>query len=153
MTQKVDDILSQVVEETLSQLAFVFPEDFGYDEPNDALLEITGVVEFSGPFSGSLIMETSASILTEMTANMLGSNPSEASEDEKADALKEILNVICGNLLPKIGGTSAVFDIGPPRVTADAEPKGQEAGVAHLILEGGLCRAKLFIQGTLPDPS
>jgi hypothetical protein len=30
------------------------------------------------------------------------------------DALREALNVICGNLLPRIGGTEAVYDIQAP---------------------------------------
>ena len=57
----------------------------------------------------------------ELTENMLGLDEGEAeiSSDDQADALKETINVICGNLLPAIAGKDAVFDIQPPEILAD----------------------------------
>ena len=151
--QRVDEILLQVAEDTFTQLTFMFPEDAGYEDPVSTPSDIMASVQFKGPFSGVLTIETSFPVLAEMTANMLGSGTGETSKEEKADALKEILNVICGNVLPKIGGTTAVFDIGAPQIFREAAPLGKEAAIAHLLLEGGFCRVKLFVEGDLPEPS
>ena len=59
------------------------------------------------------------------------------------DALKEAGNVICGNVLPKIFGREAVFDLEPPEFIPDLRSGSQLAaissGLASLTLGASRC--------------
>jgi len=60
-------------------------------------------VDFTGRFTGGMELALSASVLAELAANMLGAEEGTTlSADEQRDALRELANVVCGNLLPAI---------------------------------------------------
>ena len=65
------------------------------------------------------------------------------------DALGEIGNVICGNVLPALGGKEAVFDLSAPEVRTGQLPEvsgmEQVAGIRLGVDEG---RAELTIHLT-----
>jgi len=129
MNQEHSDLLMEIAAQTLEQLAFIF--SFPDDTDPDAIWEeaATGChVEFSGPSQGALLLLISNAAMPELTSNMLGMDEDEVPpEDQQHDALREALNVICGNLLPRIGGTEAVYDIQPPEIL--------DAGAARLLLD------------------
>lgn len=154
MTHNHSEQLLEVAGETLEQLAFVF--SFPDESDPDALweAEVAGArVAFSGPLQGELLLAISPAAVPELTANMLGLDDGAVPpEDQQLDALKEALNVICGNLLPRIGGAEAVFDIQPPEILDAAAAKGcvhawrQQTSAfssAALSLDGGECRLYL----------
>jgi chemotaxis protein CheY-P-specific phosphatase CheC len=128
MTQKHSELLMEVAGQTLEQLAFIF--SFPDDMDTDAVWEeeMTGChVTFRGPLQGDLLLIISNAAMPELASNMLGMDEEETPpEDQQKDAVKEALNVICGNLLPKIGGVEAVFDIQAPEIL--------EAGAAKALL-------------------
>ena len=105
MTQQLKNILTGVTNDTLERLAFLFafPDDErSQDGPEPA---VTGRVEFSGLFCGSLIVRVSTSVIPELASNMLGlEDDAKISGEAQRDAFKELTNVICGNLLPAIAG-------------------------------------------------
>ena len=122
MNEQNNEILSRVVAETLEQLAFLlsFPYDGQAKEELDS--SVAARVLFTGPFSGAIVIAVSAKVLSELTANMLGVDcEEETTSDQKEDALKETVNVICGNLLPVIAGKRAVFDIDVPKIITEGE--------------------------------
>ena len=157
MRAKLEEIMSKVTIETLEKLAFMFA--FPYEgEPRDSM--VAGRVSFTGPFSGTLVMMISIEVLRELAANMLGlDDGEETTEDHRSDALKETMNVVCGNLLPAIAGDEVVFDIGVPGVLpADQEIK-RGAGIpdaiepsarVNLDLDEGQCVLFLFLDGEIP---
>lgn len=107
--------LMEVASEMLESLAFMFstPESTDFDPPeSDAFRTLS--VDFDGPFSGALVLMAAEGTLSELTASMLGAEESEVTSEQKEDALKETLNVVCGNLLPRIAGQEAVFNIARP---------------------------------------
>ncbi|MGD9332040.1 MAG: chemotaxis protein CheX [Desulfobacterales bacterium] len=118
MMAEQSELLMEVAGETLEQLAFIFsfPDDMDPEAIWEA--ETTGChITFSGPNNGELLMVISSSAMPELAANMLGLDDDEPPlPDQQNDALKESLNVICGNLLPRIGGEEAVFDIQAPKI-------------------------------------
>lgn len=146
--------LMEVAGETLEQLAFMF--SFPDDMDPDAIwaADVVGAqVGFDGPVTGNLLLAISSAALPELTANMLGLDEDAAiPEDQQKDALKEALNVICGNLLPRIGGVEAVFDIRPP-VILDTDTVRQKVAAARenpgawssalLSLDEGACQLYL----------
>lgn len=154
MTQEISDLLMEVASQTLEQLAFIFsfPDDMNADAIWDE--ETTGChVTYSGPSQGDLLLIISNAAMPELASNMLGMDEEEAPPvDQQKDALKEVLNVICGNLLPKIGGTEAVFDIQAPEIleaeaaktlTNDFMANPQGCASARLSLDDGECQLYL----------
>lgn len=154
MPHEHSDVLLEVAGETLEQLAFIF--SFPDDMDPDAIWEhaVTGChVSFSGPSRGELLLLISTAALPELASNMLGLDEAETPpDDQQKDALREALNVICGNLLPRIGGVDAVFDIeAPTLIGADAAralrdeymADGRECATAFLSLDEGECQLYL----------
>lgn len=151
-TENWNDILTQVVVEALEKLAFMFAmrEDELSDVPEG--LPLTARTSFTGPFSGTLVLSFSTQVLDELTANMLGVDEDETNAEQKADAFREALNVVCGNLLPAIGGETAVFNIRMPEIIrSHKQPAGPPAARAILSIDEGWCDVKLFVEGLQDD--
>lgn len=144
--------MSAVTMATLERLAFLFAspveEAPAADEPE---LE-TVRVDFTGAFTGGLELSVSAPVLAELAANMLGAGEGTAlSADEQRDALKELANIVCGNLLPVIAGRATEFNIhAPDLAAADARRWEDPVAVSHLVLENGICRVRMRLDGGLP---
>jgi chemotaxis protein CheY-P-specific phosphatase CheC len=154
MTRNHSELLTEVTGETLEQLAFVFSFPDEVDPAAISEAAVTGVqVTFSGPQQGKLLLVVSSAVLAELAANMLGLDDGETPpEDQQKDALREAVNVICGNLLPRIGGVEAVFDIQPPAILDSAAVKAHfdecqanaaEWSCAALSLDEGECQVYL----------
>jgi two-component system chemotaxis response regulator CheY len=153
-----NDALAACAEETLMSLAFMFTAFDDEDGPDeDQVASILGSVEFHGPCHGELFVRVPVEMLGELASNMLGLESGEEPADEhKADALKELINVICGNLLPQLAGTEAVFKVAAPQLLGEEDVptrrNGQPpSGSARLMLDTGPCRLALFVEGTMPS--
>lgn len=156
-TAHFNEILSREAADTMEKLAFVFAfagdDRTGFDDGSAVAVRVS----FTGPFCGVLLMLVSSGILQELAANMLGIDEDETIEDsQRHDALKETLNVICGNLLPAIAGRQAVFNIDPPELVFPAvEPDenhwGTPVAVARLGLDQGCCDLFLYVNGDWPE--
>ncbi len=147
-------LLSEVAAETLEQLAFIFSLSDDPDENTIWNENVTGChVTFSGPHQGEILLAINSAVLPELAANMLGmDDDEEPSLEHQEDALREALNVICGNLLPKIGGVEAVFDISAPAIHPGAAMQSKvealksthtDCGAAFLSLDDGECHIYL----------
>ena len=153
MNEKINKILEGIAAETFEGLAFMFgfPEDIENAAPEENMIVKVG---FQGSFSGQLVMAVTRQTVRELTANMLGldEDEGEISPDDQADALKETINVICGNLLPSIGGKDTVFDIHAPEILSDATslekiPDAERVSVAKLSIDDEPCQLSLFVHG------
>ena len=155
MRDQIEAVMFRVAEETLEKLAFVFsmPEEEREDLSLDATVEAS--VSFAGPFSGTLVMRVSSDGLSELAANMLGVEEDETTQEDRLDALKETINVICGNLLPAIAGERAVFNIQAPRIALENEtqyggPDQAPVATVRLGIDDGQCDLHLFLEGGIP---
>ena len=88
-------------------------------------------------------------VLGGLAANMLGEDEVSAQE-HRDDALGEIGNVICGNILPRIAGTREVFDLRPPYVTLHSETRsadktGRPTATAQVGLDDGRADLALYV--------
>jgi CheY-specific phosphatase CheX len=146
LEQAHQQILSETARRIFEEAAFALadspengPEDGYSTEP---LLSFA--VEFSGPFSGILTITTSERLPIILAANMLGMDDSDPDASEKpADALGEILNMICGNFLPAIAGSGPEFQINAPRQMSVETSR-------QLIMENSkasTARVQLFMEG------
>jgi len=156
MNKQTNAILYQVAAETLEQLTFFFvekPEDDEIFEPLDEM--VTAVAGFNGPFSGCMGISLAFNLLPELASNMLGTEDGETSEQEQMDAFREVTNIICGNLLPKIAGLEKVFDIDAPVILEKANDLDSKQmaliGEVILILDETDCKLQLFVESPVPN--
>lgn len=154
MKEAIKDTLYRVGVEVLEKIAFVFSFTEDERENMSAGNAVTARVTFSGLFTGSLVMRISDSILPELTGNMLGLDDSEeTTREQQHDAVKELINVICGNLLPAIAGKSMVFNVDTPIIVPEDETTDNtnQVSVARLSLEEeGQCDLILYVDGRIP---
>jgi CheY-specific phosphatase CheX len=155
MSAAISEILTGVVADTLEKLAFLFAVPLEGPAPEDTQALATVRVRFSGPLCGGMQLSLSQPVLAELAGNMLGADDGSAlSADEQHDALRELINVICGNLLPLICGNSAEFNIQTPFIPAAGASANSEFGpanaVSNLAVESGICLVALQLEGPVP---
>jgi CheY-specific phosphatase CheX len=155
MNAVTSSILSDVVVDTLEKLAFLFAAPLEGPAPEETRELATVRVRFSGPICGGMQLSLSRPVLAELAGNMLGADDASAlSPDEQHDALRELVNVICGNLLPLIGGNNAEFHIQTPFIPAgDASGAGEFGptnAASNLSVESGICLVALQLDGPVP---
>lgn len=151
--EQIKDTLYHVAEDVLEKLAFIFsfPED--ERDQMDYATTVSARVSFAGPFTGTLIMAVAAEALPELAGNMLGlDDDEETTTEQQHDALKELINVVCGNLLPAISGKQSVFNVNTPEIVPSGESaitddSPQPVSVAKMDLDEGQCDLILFIDG------
>ena len=116
----------------------------------DAAVEIA----FKGIFSGRLVLTVSGPILAVVAGNMLGEDESEMPREAQLDALGELANVICGNVLPEIAGDRETFALTPPVLLAEIpRPVDAQAGTVGEVrvgLDEGRAEVRLYLEGEVP---
>ncbi|MBI5095373.1 MAG: chemotaxis protein CheX [Candidatus Hydrogenedentes bacterium] len=120
MTNEHTEILNDVFCDVTEKLAFMFGEPSEKDELPPVDTEcIEARMTFAGPMTGSLTMAVPVEMCPIIAANVLGMEPDDESVQARAtDALTELLNVICGNILTAIAGEQPVFDLTVPTAHA-----------------------------------
>lgn len=154
MNQQINRILGQITEDILEKLAFIFSSPEEEIDSIDKASSITGRVSFTGPFTGVLEMSISESALPELAGNMLGIDEDETTVELQQDALKELINVVCGNLLPAIAGKEIIFNVDAPQIVSSDDSATSERDVeseVKLELEEGQCDILLFLDGDIPS--
>jgi CheY-specific phosphatase CheX len=146
-----DEAVYRVAADTLESLALMFlvPEDEAARPLPSCNRRVA--VTFTGPFDGELTLAASDGLLPELAANMLGlENGCNPTLEQQEDALRELVNVVCGNLLPAIAGKEPVFHISAPVVLA-AKPSPEAAGLllpageARLLTDAGVLELSFFV--------
>ncbi|MFP4458833.1 MAG: chemotaxis protein CheX [Candidatus Zixiibacteriota bacterium] len=113
MSKDKNEILSNVFCSVLEMQAFMFAEPAEAEdlprEVNDCVMTKIG---YNGDQNGIIEMAVPSDMALELAANILGMELDDEFAKQKAnDALKELLNIICGNVITDLHGTKA--DISP----------------------------------------
>lgn len=113
-TTPLSDVFLSVVE----QLAFMFGAPCGNEEIDDFDGPwVRARLDFRSRRSGRLTLAVPELMSREIAANILGLDPDDiASGTVAEDALKEMLNVAAGHLVPALHGEDVAFDLGVPRL-------------------------------------
>lgn len=148
---------------TFESLALLFAEEAPTDAQRAVPLAHAVRVTFAGEpahgaFAGVLTVAVTDDVATALAANMLGVDPSHADAQARRDALGEVGNVVCGNVLPLLGGRTAVFHLAAPVPVPLAEALAElDAGVpgvtalhAALGIDGGRAVLALHVPSGLP---
>lgn len=115
-TTKAHDI-SRVLSEVLGDLAFMVAENDDVElMPGTVWLE--GEITYEGPARGTLRMWCTRDFATRLAANLLGMEPDDGSAQIGGeDAVREFMNVLCGQVITAWYGHEAVFDLSIPTVS------------------------------------
>jgi len=115
----IKEILSETVCRVMEQTAFVFPEPIdlsdgiGFDDYDMLAVNLS----FNGDSEGDMSFMVPMELCTEIAANLLGEeDEASISDDSCQDSAKEMLNIIVGQLLTKLYGEKAIFNLTPPEV-------------------------------------
>lgn len=153
--QQLHSALAQATTSTFEELALLLAVPADVSAPDGAAgapRPPCGVrVDFAGPWGGSVVVRVAEAVLDASAANMLGIA---AAPDAPArrDALGELANVICGNVLPAIAGRAAVFALQAPRWigAADAACAPADLRVATTLeVDGGRIAVELHVPAHL----
>lgn len=107
----------EVISRILGESAFIFVDPLKEsDAPGLDEWKANGVsIRFTGHKKGTVSLWAGDEFLLTAAANMLGIDEnSDESRAKAVDALKEILNIITGNLLTTCYGTEPIFDLSIP---------------------------------------
>ena len=145
-------ILSEVAASLQKKLTFTFVIPDGEEHTDGPCIGVT--VNFKGPFIGRLVLRMPETLPALLAENMLAITPEEDdSEETRYDAARELANVICGNLLPKIAGAEAVFNLQAPTIVKDEEclrkEISEDAAHVRLFLEEGWLEVFLDVAGEI----
>ncbi|MBN2447850.1 MAG: chemotaxis protein CheX [Phycisphaerae bacterium] len=113
--------LSAIVSEVLADLAFMMPdvEISATDQPE---ADLRGDISYSGPTEGELSCWCTPGFALTLAASLLGTDPTNAeAHGDSEDAMRELLNVICGHLVTTRHGHEAVFNLSIPVVRQQSE--------------------------------
>ena len=148
MSDSLESQLYRATILTFEELGFMLPSCELQEKQKSAACDTTVAVGFHGSRRGKLILAVGRGILPRMVANMLGEDEKIFSLGLQHDALGELANVICGNVLPGVADEKATFHLDPPRLVEWKRPAGPAEGAAaevHLGLEEGRADVYLFL--------
>lgn len=92
----------------------VYPLEQGAALP---LPEQGATMTFKGNVSGRLSMRVAISVLDSVVENLLDEQADPRVQAmRRGDVLKEMLNMLCGNLLTEYFGSEPIFDLSPPEL-------------------------------------
>jgi hypothetical protein len=100
---------------------------FQFAEPVESAAELTfgdvpycvADMTFGGVMRGSLCLAVSRAATIEIAANMLGADSGDDKPRAQAeDALRELLNVTCGQILTDFAGERPMFTLSVPKTSA-----------------------------------
>lgn len=143
---QLEQALFRTTVSTFEELGFVVPAETPEDGDAAPVEAASAEVRFTGPRNGRLSIAVEERLLGEIAANMLGAEGA-ISEETRRDALGEIANVLCGNLLPEIGGPGGRFKIeAPVIVPSEEETLFGEAIRVILDFDSGRAEARLMLE-------
>jgi len=127
----------EVLSEILEQFAFVFVEEEPgpVDPPGDGSPLLAEIDFSSTSRSGRLVMAASPSLCAEVAQNVLGEeDQSHLPEDARRNALQEVVNIACGNLLARLYGTEEMFELSVPTCQEISAEEWREMGKSEDVI-------------------
>lgn len=144
MPQQKTPTLAAIFSDVLARLAFMFTDDLPAEPPAGGEW-IEASVGYRGPVEGRLVLTCTREFCTVLASNLLGTDPEDPEADTKAeDAVKEFMNIACGQYVTAIHGTEAVFCLSIPAVRPAEAPPADDGGPQQALLsvDGHLVRLR-----------
>ncbi len=97
-------------------MAFIFVNDPDEDTPTPKYT-LQSSIQYSGPNKGRLVLRCDGRFAATLAANLLGVDPQDSeAEKGRLDALRELMNVFCGNFVTEAYGTDGLYELSIPEV-------------------------------------
>jgi CheY-specific phosphatase CheX len=97
--------------------------------------EQAATMTFHGAATGRVSMRVAVDVLDMIVDNLLDiHNDPEELAQRRGDVLKEMLNMLCGNLLTEYFGAEPVFDLSPPELLGANELPAPTSEDVHKVL-------------------
>jgi len=138
MDKNSQTVIDEIFCKVLEKQAFLFPDKtLAAELPPQSGNILCANIAFHGDIAkGKISFYAPETMCQEIAANFLGiESDSEEAESKAPDALKEMLNMVCGNFLTDFAGEEAVFDLTVPSVA----PVSKEDWSAVLSRPDALC--------------
>ena len=153
MKQQIENVLKEASIKTFEDTCFMYLVPELKDEQKKHPLEAAAEVKFKGDSSGHLILAVTGDLFSAIAKNMLSCESPTVLQ--KKDALGEVANIICGNVIPSLERTSKEgYKIHSPKFFGKDDMKKEEHGrpLAEVMLNLNQGRAdiKIFVE---PSPS
>jgi CheY-specific phosphatase CheX len=150
MTTEQRELLLQTVADVLERFSFMFsdPEELGADQWKGEYLHST--ITFDGPSQGALTITAPEPLCRDIAGNTLGEmDTDDISAETCEDALKEMLNIICGEFVAELYGTKVLVNLTVPSMTRIDKGKWLELSAGEdnmkLMVEGNQLLVSLLI--------
>ena len=140
MQQTKTVTLATIFSDVLANLAFMFgDEEMADPSLDECWLETT--ISYMGPTCGTLRFRCTSAFTRLLAGNLLGVAPEADDAESKAnDAVKEFMNIVCGQLVTALHGDDDVFNLTIPELRPMEELPDLDIGssdqVACLSVEG-----------------
>lgn len=110
------EIVSVIFLDISERLAFMFGDPVTREQIDTEGGEWAQAgVDFSGETAGRLTLSAPQELCLEIAANILGTDPEEIADGMLAeDALRELLNVVTGHVVPGLQGEDEAFELSVP---------------------------------------
>jgi CheY-specific phosphatase CheX len=112
MKRSISDVLETMFFLALECADNVKPEEFWNSEKDEVVVT---KLNFSGPFSGFFILIIPNELALSLTANFMGEDEESITQDHASGTVKEILNMIAGNIFSNFDD-QVVFDLDIPEL-------------------------------------
>jgi hypothetical protein len=150
MKTKVKKILQETTVNIFEDICFMYLMPELENIQRKLKLEAAAEAKYRGDYTGKLLIETRGGLLSAIAANILSNEV--PSSRQKRDALEEIANIICGNIVMSLGRRGRGYRIESPRSLNKAELLKEEdpdKPIAEVTLNFNEGRAdvKFFIDG------
>jgi|GEM_PF-3327521 len=112
--------LTEMAFDMFERMGFLLGEsaDKADFRPDETAGSVRGEIRFAGDLHGSLNIVTTEKLGRLLASNFLGLDEAQQAKDsEMADAIKEFLNVYCGNILAEITEKGENVDLLVPETT------------------------------------
>jgi len=114
------ETVKKICFDVLEQLAFMFCDELektDVQNSHEDFLKATMV--FSGHHGGAVDIIVPRQLTPALVYNILGMDEDDSIESDIAeDALKELLNTLCGRMLPALFTDLETFDLHPPEISS-----------------------------------
>jgi len=136
--------LAQAVRDVLERQCFMLPAESAAERASDSRVVLE--VDFDGERRGVLRLSLPDDMIEPIALAMLGEE-GPLPLQEQYDAVCELANIVCGNVLPLVVGERAVCELMSPRVIAtkgDEDARAFDAEI-DVPLDEGVVRASLAV--------
>ena len=153
MTTIASHDLANTIVVALERMAFVLTEEIDAAEAAQLFPPtFHAKIDYSGPSgTGQIFLSASEGFITEMSSSMLGMEPDEVEEDIEtlgAEAIRELANVVGGEIIIMLGGKDVEFQLGlPESCDAGAVQREGASGSCHLESDGELLEVHVCSKG------